>query len=105
MSKLTERFVPGLRKAARAPAADADSLRAALEKAQQDAVVSEELSSDPQTSGADARRRAELMSEAAASKSKQSNDENGRPREIGGPKGLEPTRYGDWEKAGRCIDF
>lgn len=26
-------------------------------------------------------------------------------KEIGGPKGLEPTRYGDWEKAGRCIDF
>ena len=22
-----------------------------------------------------------------------------------GPKGLEPTRYGDWEKNGRCIDF
>jgi hypothetical protein len=28
-----------------------------------------------------------------------------RPKEFGGPKGLEPTRYGDWEKAGRCIDF
>jgi hypothetical protein len=28
-----------------------------------------------------------------------------RPKEIGGPKGPEPTRYGDWEKAGRCIDF
>ncbi|MFI4913772.1 MAG: DUF1674 domain-containing protein [Steroidobacterales bacterium] len=28
-----------------------------------------------------------------------------RPREIGGPAGLEPTRYGDWEKLGRCIDF
>jgi hypothetical protein len=27
------------------------------------------------------------------------------PREIGGPKGPEPTRYGDWEKNGRCIDF
>ncbi len=27
------------------------------------------------------------------------------PREIGGPKGLEPTRYGDWERKGRCIDF
>lgn len=26
-------------------------------------------------------------------------------REIGGPKGPEPTRYGDWEKGGRCIDF
>ena len=25
--------------------------------------------------------------------------------EIGGPKGLEPTRYGDWEKGGRCVDF
>jgi hypothetical protein len=26
-------------------------------------------------------------------------------REIGGPAGPEPTRYGDWEKNGRCIDF
>lgn len=25
--------------------------------------------------------------------------------EIGGPKGPEPTRYGDWERAGRCSDF
>jgi len=28
-----------------------------------------------------------------------------RPREIGGPKGPDPTRYGDWERRGRCIDF
>ncbi len=27
------------------------------------------------------------------------------PREIGGPAGPEPTRYGDWEKNGRCSDF
>jgi hypothetical protein len=27
------------------------------------------------------------------------------PPEIGGPKGPEPTRYGDWERKGRCIDF
>jgi hypothetical protein len=27
------------------------------------------------------------------------------PREIGGPKGPEPTRYGDWEHNGRCTDF
>jgi len=26
-------------------------------------------------------------------------------KEIGGPKGLEPTRYGDWESKGRCYDF
>ena len=25
--------------------------------------------------------------------------------EVGGQKGPEPTRYGDWEKAGRCTDF
>jgi hypothetical protein len=25
--------------------------------------------------------------------------------EIGGPPGPEPTRYGDWEKGGHCIDF
>ena len=25
--------------------------------------------------------------------------------EIGGPKGPEPTRYGDWEVNGRCSDF
>jgi len=28
-----------------------------------------------------------------------------RPRELGGPAGPEPTRYGDWERNGRCIDF
>ncbi|WP_097122350.1 DUF1674 domain-containing protein [Pseudoxanthomonas wuyuanensis] len=27
------------------------------------------------------------------------------PAEIGGRVGPEPTRYGDWEKNGRCIDF
>jgi hypothetical protein len=25
--------------------------------------------------------------------------------EIGGRKGPDPTRYGDWEKNGRCVDF
>ena len=25
--------------------------------------------------------------------------------EIGGRKGPEPTRFNDWEKGGRCIDF
>ncbi len=25
--------------------------------------------------------------------------------ESGGPSGLEPTRYGDWERKGRCYDF
>lgn len=28
-----------------------------------------------------------------------------RPPEFGGREGPEPTRYGDWEKNGRCVDF
>jgi hypothetical protein len=32
-------------------------------------------------------------------------EEKNRPKELGGRGGLDPTRYGDWEKAGRCIDF
>jgi len=27
------------------------------------------------------------------------------PKETGGRSGPDPTRYGDWEKNGRCIDF
>jgi hypothetical protein len=33
------------------------------------------------------------------------NNKTSRPKEIGGRNGPEPTRYGDWEKNGRCIDF
>lgn len=36
---------------------------------------------------------------------KAESGDNARPRELGGRKGPEPTRYGDWEKKGRCIDF
>lgn len=32
-------------------------------------------------------------------------EESARQKEIGGRGGLDPTRYGDWEKDGRCIDF
>lgn len=31
--------------------------------------------------------------------------ETPKPREIGGPKGPEPTRFGDWEQKGRATDF
>lgn len=27
------------------------------------------------------------------------------PPELGGPKGPEPTRYGDWERKGLAVDF
>ncbi|HEY8573519.1 DUF1674 domain-containing protein [Phenylobacterium sp.] len=28
-----------------------------------------------------------------------------RPPEDGGPRGLEPTRFGDWERKGIAVDF
>jgi len=28
-----------------------------------------------------------------------------KPAELGGPAGLEPTRYGDWERKGLAVDF
>ncbi len=34
-----------------------------------------------------------------------SSDSLAQVKEVGGPKGLEPTRYGDWESKGRCYDF
>ncbi|EDV98791.1 succinate dehydrogenase assembly factor 4, mitochondrial [Drosophila grimshawi] len=33
------------------------------------------------------------------------NNTNPHTGEIGGPRGLEPTRYGDWQTKGRVTDF
>ncbi len=35
----------------------------------------------------------------------QFSDKPKKPKEVNGPKGLEPTRYGDWERKGICYDF
>ncbi len=48
-----------------------------------------------------AARRA--LAEAAARR--QASGEVAKPREIGGPAGPEPTRYGDWERKGIASDF
>lgn len=61
---------------------------------------------DPEVKGLDSRRLAELKAETAGQKWRAEAEAKGEiEKEIGGPKGLEPTRYGDWEKAGRCYDF
>lgn len=54
---------------------------------------------DPEKKAADIEANEE--SKADGTKSEASY----QPKEIGGRGGLDPTRYGDWEKAGRCIDF
>jgi len=43
--------------------------------------------------------------EEAAQRKAQAAEEAERPLEQGGPKGLEPTRYGDWERKGIASDF
>ena len=42
---------------------------------------------------------------AAAAAGEGPGEAPARPREIGGPEGPEPTRYGDWERKGICYDF
>jgi hypothetical protein len=56
--------------------------------------------------GKDPRRLAEEKADRAGEKWRREAEARGEvEKETGGPKGLEPTRYGDWEKAGRCFDF
>lgn len=50
-----------------------------------------------------AARRA--LEEAAARRADYDRRARERPKEIGGGKGPEPVRYGDWEVGGRASDF
>ena len=50
---------------------------------------------------AEAAKRANAEADARRAAAKPLN----LPPELGGPKGLEPTRYGDWEKKGLISDF
>ena len=48
------------------------------------------------------------LAEAAARRARQPGkpaEQAGRPEEVGGPGGPEPTRYGDWEIKGLTSDF
>jgi hypothetical protein len=56
---------------------------------------------DSDSSGSEPRERPDGQPDTAAGVS----PTQGPPREIGGRGGLDPCRYGDWEKDGRCIDF
>ncbi len=56
---------------------------------------------EPQKELSPAAKRA--LAEAEARRKAAIPDE--RPAEINGPKGEEPTRYGDWERKGILSDF
>jgi len=45
------------------------------------------------------------LAEAEARRQAAANDAKAAPKELQGPKGPEPTRYGDWERKGIASDF
>ena len=45
------------------------------------------------------------LAEAAARRAAAESQAAERPKEQNGPKGPEPTRYGDWERNGIASDF
>jgi hypothetical protein len=66
-------------------------------------IMSEDQKSPDRTTPEPARK---LPQEQESRRSPESQrPPESRPKEIGGPKGPEPTRYGDWEQNGRCTDF
>ena len=50
-------------------------------------------------------REAGERAKAEAEVRRQTEAKAARPKEIGGQKGPDPTRYGDWEKKGITSDF
>jgi hypothetical protein len=50
------------------------------------------------------KQQAEQALQEAALRKKNNSGEK-KPKEVNGPKGLEPTRYGDWETKGITYDF
>ncbi|MEM6852002.1 MAG: succinate dehydrogenase assembly factor 4 [Pseudomonadota bacterium] len=61
------------------------------------------LRSNPERPLSPAARRA--LEEAAARRADADRAGDARPAEVNGPKGAEPTRYGDWERKGLTSDF
>jgi hypothetical protein len=49
--------------------------------------------------------RTETLPEMPKPEQAEATTQRTQPKEVGGRNGPEPTRYGDWEKNGRCIDF
>lgn len=61
--------------------------------------------SDSKNSSLDKPGEPKLWQPKVAGTDKDAKPQEPRPKEYGGRDGLDPTRYGDWEKNGRCIDF
>jgi len=60
---------------------------------------------DGETSAPKSAQNTAEIDPATASAKAEKQAEVSKAKEIGGPKGPEPTRFGDWERDGRCVDF
>lgn len=63
------------------------------------------LSSAARRALAEAAARRAAAQQSAENASAQNTAEGEKPDEKGGPKGPEPTRFGDWERKGIAVDF
>jgi hypothetical protein len=54
---------------------------------------------------AEAGQRAKAEAEARRAQAQEKELTKQLPPELGGPKGPEPTRFGDWERKGIAVDF
>jgi len=62
-----------------------------------------EKPAEPPKTLSEAAKRA--LAEAAERRARAEAEARDVPKEIGGPSGPEPTRYGDWERKGIASDF
>ena len=58
-----------------------------------------------QVPGAAKKAPAKAIRKQPAEAGAAAKEPDAKPPETGGRGGLDPTRYGDWEKDGRCVDF
>ena len=65
----------------------------------------ETLSDEVAARIAEAGKCAKAEADARRAKANEEQNKKQLPPELGGPKGLEPTRYGDWERKGIASDF
>jgi hypothetical protein len=99
-------IVPGMRRTFKA-------LKPSAAKAKSQPAAAERKPAGKQPDAQDLDRAAQQKATAQPPKTdgdktdgdKTGNDKTGKPKEVGGPEGPEPTRYGDWERGGICYDF
>ena len=68
-------------------------------------MIGQSPTHEPAAPGADAHDEQAAAARAKSTPGEVPTGASILPPEVGGREGLEPTRYGDWEKNGRCIDF